>query len=477
MSRTIRVLAVTSLLSASSFALGQAIGPDLVNASMNDIARNGISADGTITGYSSGSVTCNRGDMPMAASTSSTVRPLVGMNMYRLKSFGSYSRFEQLGQGWVKWVGVPVNGTNSFCGSGCSGGGGGYMGVNCADVYSSGFNSPGGMGPRSQINPATGYLLGGRGTNTGEASISTRVQVPTSDVTNQPAGTRFFFETVDCLPSDAQYVRPGQRVAVNALNNATTQEININGGTSAPSMIGTPGYIPAIARWAQIDPSVVVVTADHDDTPNPSAEFPNTTIRCRYYIACQTTNLGGGQWRYEYAVFNLNSDRACGQLMMPMRTSAAFTDFSFRHPPSHSGEPFSNAAWTAAHGGNRLSFSTEKYAGNPNANAIRWGTTYNFGFTTDAPPAPGYAVLSLFKPGAVQDIVVPGIPTPAGCPADVNEDDAVTIDDLTAYLGAFSRGLASADLDNDAEPGLGLPDFAVTIDDLLYFLARYEGGC
>lgn len=74
---------------------------------------------------------------------------------------------------------------------------------------------------------------------------------------------------------------------------------------------------------------------------------------------------------------------------------------------------------------------------------------------------------------------------PLPCAADLDNDGdfgnggspdgAVTIDDLLFFLAAFEAGDASVDLDDGS--GTGTPDEAVTVDDLLYFLARFEGGC
>ncbi len=70
----------------------------------------------------------------------------------------------------------------------------------------------------------------------------------------------------------------------------------------------------------------------------------------------------------------------------------------------------------------------------------------------------------------------------ACCPADLDNgtatgtrDGAVTIDDLLYFLGRYEAGDAGADLDDGS--GTGTRDGAVTIDDLLYFLGHYEGGC
>ncbi|QQS09908.1 MAG: hypothetical protein IPK69_04610 [Phycisphaerales bacterium] len=468
---TIAALALGTLVTATH---AQTIGPDLVNSSLNDVAMNGTSADGTITGYSCGNVTCNRGDMNLDTSPNTSVRPIVGMNMYRFVP-GTLNAFQQLGQGWGKWVALPINGSHASCGGDCNGGGVGNMPPNCADLYSSGFNSPGGMCPRSQVNVTLGTLAGGRGSNTGEASISTRVQVPTSAVTTQLLGVVYFFETVDSLPADATYVRPGQTVAVNAMNNATSQQININPATKQATLVGGSGaggaqLLPAIARWAELDDDVVLVTADHDDTPNPNASFPNTFIRSRYYLAGKATDLGGGSWHYEYNVYNLNSDRAADTLRIPFPSSATLSGVSFHHPRSHSGEPFTNEAWTAVRSGSELVFATEKFDTNPNANAIRWGTMYSFGFTTNVAPDQGSLTLELFKPGSTASIQASGMTVPGtpACLADVTDDGGVTIDDLLEYLDRFNAGTINADLDGDE---------GVTIDDLLLYLEHFSAGC
>lgn len=73
------------------------------------------------------------------------------------------------------------------------------------------------------------------------------------------------------------------------------------------------------------------------------------------------------------------------------------------------------------------------------------------------------------------------IPTPS-CAADLDngsgagvDDGAVEINDLLYFIGKFELGLAAADLDNGSMNGV--PDQAVTIDDLLFFLVHFEGGC
>lgn len=68
------------------------------------------------------------------------------------------------------------------------------------------------------------------------------------------------------------------------------------------------------------------------------------------------------------------------------------------------------------------------------------------------------------------------------CPADLTGSDglgvpdaAVDINDLLFFLAAFEAGTSRADLANGL--GQGTPDGGVDINDLLYFLARFEAGC
>ncbi len=73
--------------------------------------------------------------------------------------------------------------------------------------------------------------------------------------------------------------------------------------------------------------------------------------------------------------------------------------------------------------------------------------------------------------------------TSAGCcPADVDDgsgsgtrDGGIDINDLLFFLARYEAGNLAADLDDGS--GLGTPDWGVDINDLLFFLGHYEAGC
>lgn len=72
---------------------------------------------------------------------------------------------------------------------------------------------------------------------------------------------------------------------------------------------------------------------------------------------------------------------------------------------------------------------------------------------------------------------------PAFCPADLDSgngagipDGGVDINDLLFFLTKFEEGATAADLDNDGQDP-AQPDGGVDINDLLFFLTHFESGC
>ena len=174
---------------------------------------------------------------------------------------------------------------------------------------------------------------------------------------------------------------------------------------------------------------------------------------------------------------------------MPVHPSVTVTNVGFSDVDYHSGEPFSMTDWTPTTASTSVSWATQTFAQNANANALRWGTMFNYSFEADAPPVVSSCqiTLGLFRaggPNSVGSIAITGLQVPGlgACVADTDDgsgtgtrDGGVANEDLLYYLAAFDTGDLRADVDNGT--GTGTPDCGVAIEDLLYFLGRFDAGC
>src|SRR5262249_8265345 len=152
---------------------------------------------------------------------------------------------------------------------------------------------------------------------------------------------------------DAHYVTADDATwttGTNGLNNCTYQEISMpNPPTTNPALINSVHpHDPAIRAWKDVDPAVTLVSADYVDNG----------ITAQFWVAGTATDNGNGTWHYEYAVYNLNADRDVGTFSVPLPAGVSATNTGFHAPFSHSGEPYSNAAWTPAVGSGAVSFAT-----------------------------------------------------------------------------------------------------------------------
>jgi hypothetical protein len=451
------VLSAMVCAAMASVRVAVAQGPDITHSNIQDSARY-PSTGGPVNGkygYAWGSYTCNIGTANLSWINGGT--PALAMNAYRLYN----GRFMQIGIGHCKHGCCVGNGAG--CGLTCSTVGTGLR-AGCQDIYSAGFN--GGttrLGPRSGIDPYAGTFTA-IAAGTGDA-IWRHVQINVSDMdpVNFP-GARYFAE--------GEYVCAEELPAAK-LNNASYRPANIaNTGTSptyAWTMTGSTAVgRPAIYAWRDhglglnmIDPSVSVVNAD---VPGEG----------RFVGAGKVTDLGNGTWRYDYAVFNLDSHRSGGGFSIPVRPGAVVTDIGFNSVPYHSGEPYDNSPWTSQRSLDRVVFSSPaKYEGNPNTNALRWGTMYNFWFTANIPPSAtlGSAALDLFIPGTPASISIDGLPVPtppAACAADFDHSGMLAVQDIFAFVAAWFAQEPRADW--NGQNGL-------TEQDIFDYLGAWFVGC
>lgn len=380
------------------------LGPDVIVgdlSSVNDYARLGDTAALTMT-----TVSCNAGtEAVLWNPLPSNLHPVISQNLYRLHN----GRLEQIGQSWLKHGYFALQTT--FCYADCEPVADGMsLGPHCSDPYSAAVNQGPNLGPRREVNPVTGYFDGSTANDHAghvHTTISHGLQVKHADL--GIPGARYFVE--------AHYLAPDDAATGNGNNNASHREVAVTGNSS--DWIFTPlsptvQRQPAIHAWSGAARTVL------DSWPEDG----------RIIIANKVTALGGGVNRFDYAVYNMNSERGIRAFTVPIG-GATVSNVGFSAVASHD-EGFSNAPWVHTVGSSSITWSSESFIDNPNANAIRWGTMYNFWFETTASGVGSSATLGRFKPGPGSTLIVGWVRAPA--PGDCNTNGVA--DDLDIAGGA-----------------------------------------
>jgi len=355
----------------------QSAGPDVIVGDLNGIGDYG--SVGSISAYSLGTTSCNVGDTELQWIASLPKHPVIGQNMYRLEN----GRFELLGFSWLKHGFTALQG--SLCCSCISAGTGSRLGVGCSDPYGAGLNgSQSGLGPRFEVNAHTGafsYPFFAQGA-TGDA-IYKRIQVSTADLDPSLHPTARYF-------AEGHYIAPDDAAAGNGNNNASYREMSVGSFSGGSWNLGFAGSTqrekPAIQAWKDVDPNVRL-------------EYLQVPGEGLFIVGSLATDNGDGTWHYEYAVHNLNSDRSGKSFGVPTAAGVSVTNVEFRDVPYHSGEPFDGTDWTLTLNPDSCVWTTVDFTADPDANALRWGTLYNFRFDADLEPRLTNATLGLFKPG------------------------------------------------------------------------------
>ncbi len=380
-----------------------------------------VRAWGSLNGVSSFSVetiSCNLGTCWALWEETTNRHPVIAQSMYRVRD----GRLVQIGQSWLKHGFFALS--EPGCSNDCVGTPDGTrLGVNCSDPYDAFLNGlQPALGPKYQVNPFTGefpFPHAARGVS-GDVLFK-RIQVDNDDL--DPAlnpGATFLFE--------GHYVTPDDATAGRGFNNATTRLASVF--ELAPDIYGAATFgnpqigKPAIETWKTLDPTV---SLDKLQVPGEG----------RVNVAVKTIDLGNGDWRYEYAVHNLNSHRAVRSFSVPLPPGAAVTNVGFRDVEYHSGEIQDGTDWTPAVDAQSVSWSTVDYETDPAGNAIRWGTTYNFWFDAAVPPADTHVTLGLFGPGPVgaPDALTGRVSGPLVCDNDGTCDPGESCDTCPGDCG------------------------------------------
>jgi hypothetical protein len=386
-------------------------GPDVIVGELEDVNQLDAQAVNGQVGLAIGTDSCNNGDQPLDwFALPSTDHPIVPQNLYRMSGGAdNQERFEQIGQSWVKHTFEALE--ESVCGT-CNTGTcetGTHLCPGCSDPYVSFLNGEQGqIGSRAWINPFTGAFPSNANDHSGHNhdAVSHRILVNTSDlIPAQNPGATYFGEAAYIAPFEYTWCQshPDQ---CNMFNNFSYRPFSVSGGPTAFNFSPTSSTVrmqPAIQEWVASGATV------NEVEPDPGNDG-------KFFVGYKVTGPNAGVWHYEYAVFNMNLDRAIQSFQVFLGGVVPVTDLGFHAPPQHPGWPhdgtvgdagYSSTPWDVTQDASSVTWSTETFATNQNANAIRWGTLYNFRFDSVGSPVTSTATIGFFKTGSPITVDVP----------------------------------------------------------------------
>ncbi|MFO0829821.1 MAG: dockerin type I repeat-containing protein [Phycisphaerales bacterium] len=381
-----------------------------------------------------GGTWCNLGPDAAPWNPLTSGHPVTATNLLRVENGG----LREIGVGWA-WHHVNCALQLSGCAT-CAPVPGPCppaLGAGCTTTSTAAaLGTQGALGMRSQVNAsaATFPFPLVEPPVTDGLSRRCRYQIADVDPAQHP-NAHFAAQTVTIAASTGA---PVERSAIREIA-ATTLA---NGGSAYAGAATTSAS--AVDFWKSIEPSVAITVIDIANDG-------------RILVASRVAPVAGG-YRYDYAIENLNSHESVGAFEVPVGSAEGMRSITFAAPLVHSGEVTSNAPWTSSLDASTLTWATTPFAADPNANAIRWGTTYSFSFVSPQAPATRVATITLFRSAASVDATV-SAPRAIG---DLDGDGVVNSIDLGLLLGAWGRcASCAADLDGDGV--VGSADLAILL--------------
>jgi hypothetical protein len=329
--------------------------------------------------------------------------PFLIWNLYRVNPDGS---LQQLAASGTKHA---FNTINKACN--CSDHTNSYP--TCEDSYSYYSNdiaaeeTPNYLGPRSEIIPAAGQwgrcfsvfdknCAGAKEDADGGAQndFQYRLVVAESDITSalQPGATYYF---------EYWYVVRDQSNIYNAMGYRPVSFAKIPGDGGAyiwQATVTAGDFVngPVINLW--VDPAQPAAGTQNSELATPEGHAR---------IAVRTTPLGGGLYRYDYAVMNFDFARGVidpahatepnvhvlsadgfSAFAVPVSDDVTVSDFAFNDPDGDASND-----WIATQADGLVRWQAP--AGHP----LNWGTLYRFSFTANVAPLPASAELGVATAG------------------------------------------------------------------------------
>src|SRR5215831_14370249 len=398
-------------------------GPDVIVGDLPSMEQGGSS--GSFVGLGIGTTSCNNGDQPLDwFQLSNTDHPVIPQNLYRMSGGTSNTdRFEQIGQSWLKHAFEALE--DNVCAFGCNTTGcttGTHLCPGCSDPYDASLNySQTGLGSRAGVNPFTGAFASTANNHSGHTHIGTshRLTVAVSDLqaSNNPGATYF---------AEGQYITPHEYAWCQSNPGQCNMYNNVSYRQFAPTVNASPTpavTFASVGSTVRTQPAIMAWTGATIKQVEPAPKVDGIG-----FVGYKVTNPSAGVWHYEYAVYNENLDRAIQSFSVPLIAGANLSNIGFHAPPQEPAWPndgtqnnlgYSSTPWSVTQTSDSITWNSETFAQNQNANAIRWGTLYNFRFDADQPPEGINATVGYFKTGSPTTVAIQapaGVGTPSPTP-------------------------------------------------------------
>lgn len=370
--------------------------------------------------------------------------PYLVWNLYRINANGS---IEQIARSGVKHAWLT---TNQGCASG-ENHDGSILGRACSDTYTDGNNDANkDLSLRSEIIPATGqwgrcgsiFDPGCTGSNTNsnptDDGFVRRLAVHEQQIspTKNPGATYLF---------DSWYLA---RQDINIYNSQASLWVTPSYSGSAWNLGGATGYkLGSVTdRWV----------SENVPTGTSVSNKELSVAEGHAKLAVRVTDLGNGQWRYDYAVHNLDFARAVTQGAEPnlrVVSNKGFDRFAVPLPAGavvgatsfSDGDLDSANDWTVSTTGGQVAWTAAA------GNTLDWGTLYSFSVTVNKPPVASSGELRVAETGSPSGYTLDTLaPTAGETPVPVA---SVTPSSLSLSVNAGSSASTTLTVGNSG--GLG----------------------
>jgi hypothetical protein len=184
-------------------------------------------------------------------------------------------------------------------------------------------------------------------------------------------GATYLYEGVYYVADDdSLYNNIGWRETTMAWTGTVWDFDDVNPLQLAPN----PG--PVVATWGDLTSSGAVAADDGE-----------------VWLSVQVTDLGGGSWHYEYALYNRTSARGIHSFSVPVGP-AVLSNVGLRDLDTDAGND-----WTVTQAGGQITWATDDHATDPDAPALEYQSMFNFRFDADVDAVSASAALAIFAPG------------------------------------------------------------------------------